>query len=160
MTQHDLEEVLYETNRERALLYLEFFREVRDRHGEEEAIEILTSAIKRRGEAFGRTLGKFAPNDFQGLCNAFSFAPDGGKLFSPEVIRCDGQGFEVKMRKCPLKDAWQEAGISDEALLTLLSCASAIDVGTMEAAGFDLEVSLAGSDVAGCCYLKVSGKTS
>ncbi len=158
MSQHDPEELLYQANRERALLYLEFFREVRDRHGDEEAIEILTSAIKRRGEAFGRTLNEFAPDDFQGLCQAFSYAPDGGKLFSPQVIRCDGEGFEVKMRKCPLKDAWQEAGITDEELLTLLSCASAIDLGTMEAAGFDLEVSLAGSDEGGCCYLKVSKK--
>ena len=159
MSKYNLEEVLYEATRERALLYLEFFREVRDRHGVEEAIEILTSAIKRRGETYGRTLNKFAPDDFQGLCDTFSYAPDGGKLFSPRVFRCDDEGFEVKMRKCPLKDAWQDAGTTGEELLTLLSCASALDVGTMEAAGFDLEVSLAGSGVEGCCYLKVSEKS-
>jgi hypothetical protein len=158
MSKLDPDKLLYEATKERALLYLEFFREIQERHGVEEAIEVLSSAIKRRGEEFGQTLNKFAPKDFEGLCEEFSYAPDGGKLFSPQVIRCDDEGFEVKMRRCPLKDAWLDAGVTEKELLTLLSCASSIDVGTMEAAGFDLEVSLAGSDQPGCCYLKVSKK--
>lgn len=158
MVEYDPDEALYQANRERALFYLDFYREVRDRHGADEAIAVLESVIRKRGEAFGKTLDKFAPDDFQGLCEAFSYAPDGGKLFSPQVIRCDKEGFEVKMRKCPLKDAWQDAGVTNQELMTLLSCASVIDAATMEAAGFDLEVSLAGADEAGCCYLKVSRK--
>ena len=121
-----------------------------------EAIDVIRSALVERGRAFGETLKQFSPSDFKGLCKGFAYLPDGGKMFDPEVIRCDKSGLELKMRRCPLKEAWQSAGVSDDELKTLLRCASAMDVGTMEAAGFSLEIKTWQPGEEGCCYLEIT----
>ena len=156
MSDFDLQSALLEANKERALIYLAIFREIRKRHGEEEAIDVIRAALIERGRAFGETLKQFGPRNFRGLCDSFAYVPDGGKMFDPEEIRCDGSGLELKMKKCPLKEAWQSAGVSDEELKTLLKCASAMDVGTMDAAGFALKIKTWQPGEEGCCYLEIT----
>ena len=80
-------------------------------------------------------------------------------MFSPKEIRCDESGLELKMRKCPLKEAWQAAGVTDDELKTLLKCASAMDVGTMDAAGFALQINTWEPGEEGCCYLKITERS-
>jgi len=158
MGDYDSQGALYEANKERALIYLAIFREIQKRHGEEEAIDVIRTALIKRGQEFGDTLKQFAPRDFRGLCDSFAYVPDGGKMFAPEEIRCDESGLELKMQKCPLKEAWQSAGVSDEELKILLKCASAMDVGTMAAAGFALKIRTWKPGEEGCCYLKITEK--
>ena len=160
MAQYDLQRALLDANRERALIYLEIFREIKTRHGEQQAIDIIRSALVTRGKAFGETLKQYAPRDFRGLCDAFAYVPDGGKMFAPKEIRCDANGLELKMTKCPLKEAWVDAGVTDEELCTLLHCACAMDVGTLDAAGFDLEIKTWRPGESGCCSLKISQRAS
>jgi hypothetical protein len=59
------------------------------------------------------------------------------------------------MMRCPLKQAWQAAGLPDVEIALLCSVASEADRGTMEAAGFqlDIETWLPGS--VGCCLLRI-----
>ena len=121
--------------------------------GEKEAIDIIRAALETRGRAFGKTLKKYAPRDFRGLCDAFAYVPDGGKMFEPQEVRCDADGLELKMRKCPLKEAWQSAGVTDRDLGLLLHCASAMDVGTMDEAGFQLDIRTWEPGEEGCCSL-------
>jgi hypothetical protein len=158
MCNYDLQSALHEANKERALIYLAIFREIQKRHGEEEAIDVMRAALIERGQAFGNTLKQFAPRDFRGLCDSFAYVPDGGKMFAPEEIRCDESGLKLKMKKCPLKEAWQSAGVTDEELKTLLKCASAMDVGTMAAAGFALKIKTWQPGEEGCCYLEITEK--
>jgi hypothetical protein len=159
MNDSNLQDALYEANRERALIYLAIFRELKNRRGTDEAIGVIRAALIERGRAFGETLKQFAPRDFRGLCDAFAYVPDGGIMFSPEEVRCDDSGLELKMRKCPLKEAWQDAGVIDDELETLLKCASAMDVGTMDAAGFALQINTWHSGEEGCCYLKITERS-
>ena len=159
MNDKNLQDALYEANRERALIYLAIFRELKDRHGEDEAIDVMRTALVERGRAFGETLKEFALGNFRGLCDAFAYVPDGGVMFSPKEIRCDDSGLELKMQKCPLKEAWQDAGVTDDEMKTLLFCALAMDVGTMDAAGFALQINTWQSGEDGCCYLKITERS-
>ena len=156
MTTHGLQNALHDANKERALIYLDIFREIHDRHGEQEAIDILRTAIETRGRAFGKSLKSFAPRNFRGLCDAFAYVPDGGVMFDPQEVRCDAEALELKMRKCPLKEAWQSAGVTERELSLLLYCASAMDVGTMDEAGFELKIGTWQPGEDGCCSLKIT----
>jgi hypothetical protein len=60
------------------------------------------------------------------------------------------------MRKCPLKEAWQSAGVTERELSLLLYCASAMDVGTMDEAGFELKIRTWQPGEDGCCSLKIT----
>jgi len=57
-------------------------------------------------------------------------------MFHPEEVRRDDKALELKMRKCPLKEAWQSADVTEQELSLLLHCASTMDIGTMDEAGF------------------------
>ena len=35
-------------------------------------------------------------------------------MFAAEVVRCDADGLDVKFHRCPLKQAWLDAGPSEE----------------------------------------------
>jgi hypothetical protein len=159
MPEYDLHTALHDANKERALIYLAIFRQIQERHGKAEAVDILRAALKERGRAFGETLKHCGPGDFRALCDAFAYVPDGGTMFDPQEVRCDETGLELKMRKCPLKEAWQDAGVTDDELCTLLHCASAMDVGTMDAAGFALELRTWQPGEEGCCSLKISKRS-
>ena len=156
MNTHHLQHALHDANKERALIYLDIFREIRHRRGEQEAIDILRTALEKRGREFGKSLKSFAPRNFRGLCDAFAYVPDGGVMFNPEEVRCDDKALELKMRKCPLKEAWQSADVTERELSLLLHCASAMDIGTMDAAGFELEIQTWQPGEEGCCSLKIT----
>jgi len=160
MNDIDLQQALYDANRERAMIYLAIFQELRHRHGADEAIDVMRAALFERGRAFGETLKQFAPGDFRGLCDAFAYVPDGGAMFSPQEIRCDDSVLELKMRKCPLKEAWQAAGIPEDDLQLLLNCASAMDEGTMDAAGFALKIRTWQPGEEGCCHLEITERAA
>jgi hypothetical protein len=49
--------------------------------------------------------------------------PDEDRIFNPEVRRCDEQELEIKMRACPLKEAYQEAGLNEENTARMLEMA-------------------------------------
>ena len=45
-----------------------------------------------------------------GVGERIAFVPDGGRMFEPEVTRADAGGVDIKFHRCPLKEAWLEAG--------------------------------------------------
>jgi hypothetical protein len=40
-------------------------------------------------------------------------------MFAPEVVRCDAEGLDIKFHRCPLKQAWLDAGLAQEEAATL-----------------------------------------
>lgn len=149
---------LYDAIKERGRAYLAVFRELRLRYGETEAISVMRSASYAHGLAIGKPLACYAPRDFAGMAEGFAKAPDDGASFAPDIRRLDETGLEVKMMTCPIKESWREAGCSDEEICTLLHCASALDEGTLDAAGFAYEIELWSPGKEGCCLTKITEK--
>ena len=89
-----------------------------------------------------------------GLKDAFlAFIPDGGRMFAPEVTRADTHGVDIKLHRCPLKEAWLEAGVAEKDMATLCHIAGRIDNGTFEAAGFEFAADTWTPGSEGCCFL-------
>ena len=148
---------LYEAYKHRAILYYLIFDVVREEEGHDKAVAMMKRAIYKRGVELGlQKYARFAPDDLLGLQRAFLDAvPDDGKMFQPEVERADTEALDIKFRRCPLKEAWIEAGLSDADVATLCEIAAEIDVGTFQGAGFCFCADTWKPDGDGCCRLHV-----
>jgi hypothetical protein len=154
--EQDLRRQLKEAHMSRAMVYAALYEALAERFGAEVAEEVMKKAIYRRGQEIGKRFAGFGPSDLAGLRDAFlDFVPDQGRLFQPEVRRDDAQALDIKFHACPLKEAWQAAGLPDERIATLCRIAGVVDNGTFEAAGFafSAETWQPGDD--GCCFLHI-----
>jgi hypothetical protein len=147
---------LYAAFKNRALMYWHVFAELRRSLGEPQATGLLARAIEARGREIGRQFARYGPADLAGLRDAFvGGVPDGGRMFDPEVQRCDGGALDIKLRRCPLKDAWHEAGVPEADIATLCRIAGRVDNGTFEAAGFEFSADTWQPGHDGCCHLHI-----
>lgn len=149
------EELVY-AFKNRAIIYWLVYDELCREIGPQRAEEVLKRAIYRRGQQRSEKYRPFAPDNFEGLRDAFvGGLADEGRLFQPEVERCDAGGFDLKFHACPLRDAWEEIGLSDEQVATMCRIASVIDDGTFEGAGFEFFADTWQPGGEGCCRLHV-----
>jgi hypothetical protein len=126
------------------------------RFGAEVAEDVMKAAIYRRGLEIGRSFSSFGPADIDGLRDAFlDFVPDKGRLFAPEIRRCDAGGLDIKFHACPLKEAWTVAGFAPEKIATLCRIAGVVDDGTFAAAGFSFSAETWRPGEEGCCFLHI-----
>jgi hypothetical protein len=148
---------LYAAFKNRALMYWHVFAELRRALGEPQAAGLLSRAIEARGREIGRQFARFGPADLAGLRDAFvSGIPDGGRMFAPRVDRCDAQALDIQLQRCPLQDAWHEAGVPEADIATLCRIAGRVDNGTFEAAGFEFSAETWQPGREGCCRLHIS----
>jgi hypothetical protein len=112
----------------RALVYTAVLNEMRKELGEEKASEIFKRAIYNHGL---NTAKMFTPPDtikeFKDWL--LNFFPAGGELNDPEVISCTDEELKVKVPRCPLKEAWRMAGLSDEEVADMCRHADSFDHG-------------------------------
>jgi hypothetical protein len=157
MSEEQLRSQLYDSFKNRAMIYHLIFDELREDLGADRAEELLSRAIYRRGELQGRAkFARFAPNDLAGLKTAFlGGIADDGRMFQPEIVRSDAEGLDIKFRACPLREAWLEAELPDEDVATLCRIASQIDDGTFAAAGFAFSADTWQPGGDGCCCLHI-----
>lgn len=157
MTENQLREELYAAFKNRAMMYYHLFEELSADVGEARAAAIMKRAIQKRGLAIGRKFAAFGPADLAGLEQAFvSAIPDDGKMFDPEVLRRDDDVLEIQLRRCPLKDAWLEAGLEADKVAKMCDIAAAVDAGTFTGAGFGFSAQTWKPGKAGCCRLKIT----
>jgi hypothetical protein len=157
MAEEQLRTELYDSFRNRALVYHLIFDELRTELGAARAEEILSRAIYRRGQQRGReAYARFAPGDLAGLKAAFlGHVADNGRMFQPEVLPSDGQTLDIKFHACPLKDAWLAAGLGPAEVATLCRIASRVDYGAFEGAGFHFTADTWQPGAEGCCCLHI-----
>jgi hypothetical protein len=154
--EQQLREQLRASFKNRAVLYYLIFDELRKDFGAERAEQLLKRAIYRRGQQLGQRYAEYGPQDFDGLKGAFlSRVPDEGRLFAPSVQRCDHDGLDVNLEACPLKEAWEELGLSETDRVTMCRIAGEIDKGTFEAAGFRFDPDTWQPGRSGCCHLHI-----
>jgi L-2-amino-thiazoline-4-carboxylic acid hydrolase-like protein len=156
MSEQKLREELVAAFKNRAILYYTIFDELRQEVGEQKATAILKRAIYRRGEQIGQQFRQFAPDDFAGLKAAFMEGiPDQGRLFAPNVIRCETDGLDIQLESCPLKQIWEELGLEEHDRTIMCEIAGEIDKGTFEGAGFAFEPDTWQPGRSGCCHLHI-----
>lgn len=156
MSEEKLREQLYDSFKNRAILYYLIFDEMRQELGAEKAEEIMKRAVYKRGEEKGLRFAEFGPGNLEGLKQAFlGGIPDDGHMFEPEIIRNEPQALDIKFHRCPLREAWVEAGLPEDDVATLCRIAARIDNGTFEAAGFGFHADTWKPGGEGCCYLHI-----
>jgi hypothetical protein len=156
MSEESLRRELKAAFKNRAILYFLIFDELRQRLGELEATTILKRAIYRRGRQIGQQFAPFAPSDLPGLKDAFlGIISDEGRLFRPQVVRTDTESLEIHLESCPLKEAWEDMGLSQHELALMCEIAGEIDRGTFEGAGFSFQPDTWQPGRTGCCHLNI-----
>jgi len=137
MSEETLRRQLYDAFANRAHIYHLLLCQLRSELDAERAAELIGRALYQRGAQKAPRYAAFAPGDLEGLKQAFlDDLPDGGAMFAPEVVRCDAEALDVKFHRCPLKQAWLDAGLPEEEVATLCRVAAQVDSGLFEAAGF------------------------
>ena len=146
--------------RNRADLYRIFLDELTAEIGAEAAEAVMIRVIEKRGrEVAAAAFTGFGPNDARAVGEAFlAISPDDGRMYPTEVERSDTH-IAFKVRRCPLKDAWVEAGVGDDKLTTLCRIAGAFDRGLFEATGVRFEnVTWTPGHGPGCCHIRLTNR--
>ena len=156
MSEEKLRRELYDSFTNRAHVYCLLYNELRLELGADRAAELMGRAIHQRGAQIGPRYTSFAPRNMEGLKQAFlANIPDDGAMFAPEVVRCDAEGLDIKFHGCPLKQAWLDAGLTQEEVATLCQIAAQVDLGLFEAAGFKFHADTYQPGGEGCCCLHI-----
>lgn len=145
--------------RNRADLYRLMLEELTAELGAARAEAVLARAIERRGREVAATaFAGFGPRDARRIGESFLAAsPDGGRMYPVDVERrADGIAFQV--RRCPLKDAWVEAGVGGEDLARLCRIAGAFDRGLFEATGVRFANTTWMPGHEGCCRIDLADR--
>ncbi|TIX45689.1 MAG: hypothetical protein E5V36_04810, partial [Mesorhizobium sp.] len=146
--------------RNRADLYRLFLNELTAELGAEKAEAIMIRIIEQRGkEVAAVAFADFGPNDAPAIGEAFlAVSPDGGRIYPTDVERGPDR-IAFKVRRCPLKDAWVEAGVGDEKLAKLCRIAGAFDRGLFEATGVRFDnVTWTPGHGSGCCHIALTNR--
>ena len=115
MSEDKLRRQLYDSVANRAHIYHLLFDQLRSELGAEKAAELMGRAIYQRGAQIGARYESFAPRDLEVLKRAFlANVSDDGAMFAPEVVRCDAESLDIKLHRCPLKEAWLDAGLAQD----------------------------------------------
>ena len=142
----------------RGLVYTAILREMRKELGEEKASQIFKRAIFDHGVRMAGFLNPPSqPEEFKDWLLAF--LPDGGAMNEPEVLRCDDDGLDVKMRRCPLKEGWRMMGLGEEEVADLCHHADAFDHGFFGSV-FDYSMDLWSEQPDDSCILHFRPKRS
>lgn len=148
--------------RNRADLYRLFYEELEAAMGPVEAEALMIRAIEKRGrEVAALAFNGFGPNEARAIGEAFLAAsPDGGRMYPAEVERGAAQ-IAFRVKRCPLKDAWLEAGVDEDRLTVLCRIAGAFDRGLFEATGIRFEnVTWTAGHGSDCCHISLYDRDS
>jgi hypothetical protein len=143
----------------RAKIYLHLYRELSKELGKDCAIEILKRAIYARGKEKGIQLaGKTGTPDLHALAIAFAEGKGAMDAFGHEIVQEQPDGVLLRLNRCPLVDAWEEAGLSMDERKLLCDIAYQVDFGKFEAAGYRLSFDCRIADGHKSCDLRVTLK--
>lgn len=141
----------------RALIYFELYRQLSAEIGSEEAIRFMSKAVYERGKAKGAPLGeKIGSPDLVKLARAFADGKSEMDAFAREVVEVSEERAVLRLTRCPLVEAWEEAGLSPAERTTMCDIACQVDFGKFEAAGYRLTFRCRIADGAGTCDMELT----
>jgi len=143
------------SHQHRALLYWAIYQEMSQELGAAKAEAILSRAIERRGQEAGAQLfGKLVAPTPGDVAKAFlAVSPAGGTLWPHDVKRHASGAVTINVHRCPLKEAWTEAGLDDKALATMCRIAGRFDNGCFGESGVAVDAKTWRPGHEGCCNL-------
>lgn len=154
MSEETLRQELEASFRNRADLYRLMYAELVAELGPERGEALMLRIVEKRGREVG--VGHFRAKGPSALAVGEAFlavSPDQGRMYPTEVTRTS-DGIEFRVKRCPLKDAWQEAGLDADAVATLCRVAGAFDRGLFEAAGVGFRNhTWSAQRGGGCCHI-------
>lgn len=152
-----LQRELEEAFRNRAHLYRLLLEELEAELGPDRAEEVLARVLDRRGREAAAVLFRDCPSDPRIVGERFlSVSPDGGRIYPHDVEYRDG-AMLIQVRRCPLKDAWVEAGLPSGRVAALCRLAGAFDKGLFEAAGLLVSnETWTEARGGGCCWITLA----
>ena len=126
----------------RAMMYAAMLDELESELGTQRAAGLMKRGIYRRGRQIGEAYrDAVAAGDLAEVGRIFvESSPVQGALFEPAIYEPPtGDRIILSMKACPLVDAWHKAGLPPERVDLLCEIAAAVDFGTFDDAGLDLE---------------------
>lgn len=159
----DAKRALIDSIKNRALFYLNMYQILSEEHGKEEAIRLMQKATYKRGqdkakkykqEVNGGDLKAMADGFLRGGASSLD-------VFGNEVVKVEADFAVLRLNGCPLVEAWAEAGLSTENIITMCDIAYQVDFGKFEGMGFHLAFNSRICEGGGYCELLVTkGKRS
>jgi hypothetical protein len=134
------QDVLINSIKNRALFYMNMYQVLSEEHGKKEAVRLMQKAVYKRGrqkaeqykkEVEGRDLKAMADAFLRGGASSLN-------VFGNEVVKVEEDIAVLRLNGCPLVDAWNEAGLSPENIITMCDIAYQVDFGKFEGMGFSL----------------------
>ncbi len=161
MSEETLRQELEASFRNRADLYRLMHAELTAELGRERGEALMIRIIEKRGREVGGGFFKAKGPSALAVGEAFlAVSPDQGRMYPTNVTR-QANGIEFRVKRCPLKDAWQEAGLDAETTATLCRIAGAFDKGLFEAAGVDFRnETWSAQRGGGCCHIMLTDAAS
>jgi hypothetical protein len=152
-------QVLKNEVKNRARIYAHIYRELSREIGRERAVEVLKRALYARGTEKGLELAAKIPEpDLDKLAAAFVEGNADMDAFGHEIVRREIDYVLLRLNRCPLVEAWSEAGISTEDQRTLCDIAYQVDFGKFETAGYKLAFKCRIADACKTCDLHLMKK--
>lgn len=153
MSEEKLRQELEAAFRARANLYRLFHDELAAKLGTAEGEALMARVIERHGREAGENYRKYGA-DARAVGEAFlAISPDGGRMY-PAKTEKKPDGIDIRVDRCPLKDAWRDAGLSPERVATLCRIAGAFDRGLFETAGLKFSnETWSAARGGGCCHI-------
>ena len=128
-------------HKKRAIIYYHMNNTLSDELGSDRATELMKKAIFKHGSDVAAHYPQAAQDgDVNAIAGQWAL-PDkaGTEVFGQEAEVIDENSVRLIIRNCPLVEAWREYGISPKKIDCLCDIANAVDVGTFDAMGFNIE---------------------
>ena len=148
-----LRQELESSFRNRADLYRLMHAELVAELGEQRGVALMERIIEKRGREVGVFFKAKGPGALA-VGEAFlAVSPDQGRMYPTDVQR-HADGIDFRVKRCPLKDAWNEAGLDAATTARLCRIAGAFDKGLFEAAGVAFRnETWSAQRGGGCCHI-------
>ena len=150
-------QILLNELKNRARIYVHIYRELSKEVGKEKAAEILKRALYERGREKGLLLAaRLGEPDLHKMAVSFVEGEMDMDAFGHEIVQEHSDYILLRLNRCPLVDAWKEAGITSEEQKALCDIAYQIDFGKFEAAGYKLAFTCRIADACKSCDMRVT----
>ena len=134
MSEDTLRQELESAFANRADLYRLMLSELTAELGPERGEALMSRIVEKRGREVGEFFKAKGPSA-RAVGEAFlAVSPDQGRMYPTDVTRHDN-GIDFRVKRCPLKDAWNASGLDAATVAQLCRIAGAFDKGLFETAG-------------------------